>query len=78
MSICFFAYPFQYLSPNSKKIMLDNMLQTSHKKASKKGEAVDRLCMADSQSAKIAEVVRTIHSTKQGQSQLQHNFSEAD
>lgn len=30
------SYPFQYLSPHSKKIKLDNMHQTIHKKASKK------------------------------------------
>ena len=54
------AYPFQYLSPHSKKIKLDNMRQTIHKKASKKAEAVDRLSMPESQSAEIAEIVRTI------------------
>ena len=72
------AYPFQYLSPHSKKIKLDNMRQTIHKKASKKAEAVDRLSIPDSQSTEIADVVRTIHNTEQGQSQLQNIFSEAD
>ena len=36
------------------------MRQTIHKKASKKAEAVDRLSMPESQSAEIAEIVRTI------------------
>jgi hypothetical protein len=54
------------------------MRQTIHNKASKKAEEVDRLSMPDSQSTEIAEVVRTIHNTEQGQSQLQQIFSEAD
>lgn len=34
--------------------------------------------MPDSQSSEIAEVVRTIHNTEQGQNLLQQIFSEAD
>ena len=71
-------YPFQYLSPHSKKIKLDNMCQTIHKTTSKKAQEVDRLSMPDSQSSVIAEVVQTIHNTEQGQNLLQQIFSQAD
>lgn len=71
------SYPFQYLSPHSKKIKLDNMRQAIHK-VSIKAQGVDRLSIPDSQGGEIAEVVRTIHDTEQGQYQLKQIFSEAD
>ena len=50
-------YPFEYLSPQSKKIKLGHLHQSLtdiRKKASKKAEMVDRQCMIDAQSEEIS------------------------
>ena len=67
-------YPFQYLSPESKKMKFDHLrhsMSDIRMKGSKKATLVDRQSMPDVQTNEISEVVRTIHHTEHGQQQLQ-------
>ena len=74
-------YPFQYLSPRSKRKKLDHLRHSMAdicRKAAEKSTLVDQQSMPDAQSSEIAEVVHTIQHTEQEQQQLQESFSEAD
>ena len=81
-SINFLEISFSvYLSPQSKRMKLDHLCHSMAdigRRATKKSTLVDRQSMPDAQSSEIAEVVRTIQHTEQGQQQLQEIFSEAD
>ena len=50
------------------------MRQVIHNKAPKKAQEVDWLSLPESQSSEIAEIVRTIQNSEQGQNQLQGIF----
>ena len=74
-------YPFEYLSPQSKKIKLGHLRQSIadiHRKASEKAKMIDGQSLPNVQSDKICEVVHTIQQTKQGQHHLQQIFAETD
>ena len=74
------AYPFQYLSPKSKKVKIENLQQavTYHQRLSHKAQAIDRACISEVQGAEVAEIIHTIHSCAEGQKQLQQIYAEAD
>ena len=74
------TYPFQYLSPKSKKVKIENLQQavTYHRRLSQKAQAIDRACISEAQGAEVAEIIHTIHNSAEGQKQLQQIYSEAD
>ena len=74
------TYPFQYLSPKSKKVKIENLQQvvTYHRRLSQKAQAIDRACISEAQGAEVAEIIHTIYNSAEGQKQLQQIYSEAD
>lgn len=74
-------YPFEYLSPRSKKIKLGHLRQSIadiRQRASEKVNLVDRHSLPTEQSDEICEMVSTIQQNEEGQHQLQQIFTEAD
>ena len=71
------AYPFQYLSPKSKKVKIENLQQavTYHRRLSQKAQAIDRACVTEAQGAELSEIIHSIHNCAEGQKQLQKIYS---
>ncbi len=74
-------YPFHFLSPKSQQLKVQKMrraigdLNMSVKRTVSK---IDRLSLTDEQNFEISELVQSIQSSSEGQTELQRIYSEAE
>ena len=74
-------YPFHYLSPNSQQLKVQKMrraISDVNMLVKRTVSRIDRLSLTDEQNSEISELVKSIQSSSEGQTELQRIYSEAE
>lgn len=79
---CSFDFPYEFLSPASKKARMVNIKKENRvvkvKVARLQSEIHSSVTVNDGQASELSQLVQAITSTETGQSELEKIFSEAD